>query len=454
MRNVLLTAAAIVLLCQQPAKSFDEKFFALTQKLATQSKWEFPGNPLDDVLEYVQGIHGFEIDSRLIDKAGISLDVEIKAVNKGLVSEMLTEVLGPVDIEYLAKDGKIVLIPIDKKRREAQLKDASPELRKILSSKDASYESHDHYLAEFLEYLAVLTDLTFVIDKKSLESAGKSEKTIVEGIGYGLLVTTLDEFLHPAGLTWKAQENRIVIQAITKPRKGDVSTSSIPSDSESDETLAFKNEIVFSQFFYEQADQRRRQYSSLISNRGVWAFRKTSLQDILHEVSQTHDVDLILNYKAIEESGLSLDEVITYSGAGTIASMLSELLEQSKFELIADDDRILIWPQDQKERKRQDADGSPALKSKLDREVNIRFNGHRIEDCIWMIRTNHHMKILWDSNLLRDIERSIDSKIHRTMYCTMRTCLTEILSPAGLTWKAQGDRILIQAEKVKKTTTK
>lgn len=200
----------------QPASNSrvsSELQFRLNQK----TSWMFPGNPLSDVLDFCENLYDikFIVDGKSLAKNGIRIGQVVQTSGEGTVSEMLTRLLLPIDLEWSAEGNSIFIRAQDLNKRKIQEKRASQLLKQKLSE-ICRYETLGNSLETVIEELSKLHQVQILVDTVSLESAGMTTETVIKGEGFTTLRHALNNLLSPSNLTWTANRDRVLIRAIPK----------------------------------------------------------------------------------------------------------------------------------------------------------------------------------------------------------------------------------------------
>lgn len=85
---------------------------AIFDVLENEVLFEFPGNPLEDVVDFLADIHQIPvlIDTVALEDIGLMSDVEVKLVIKKLsLHHALTLLLRPHDLSYVVRDGALLI---------------------------------------------------------------------------------------------------------------------------------------------------------------------------------------------------------------------------------------------------------------------------------------------------------------------------------------------------------
>lgn len=182
--------------------------------LSSKSRWEFPGNPLHDVLNFIETLHRIEIklDEKAMQQAKISPGTLVHAIGTGTGDQLLTAVLGPVDLTWKAEGKTIRIYPQDRARRRVQEARASVALKKKLSQV-GGYDFSEKSLEEVIDSLTTLHDVPILIDQVSFETSGRTPEHQLQGTGFSTLREALNELLDPAELDWECRGDRIIIKA-------------------------------------------------------------------------------------------------------------------------------------------------------------------------------------------------------------------------------------------------
>ena len=180
-------------------------------QLTVKSKFFFPGNPVRDIIPFLERVSRVQID---VTEAGARLDREIKFKQAGKVYELMTEMLSQADLKWIGHFGVIHVIPLTPTDPKIDPENTSGELKAVLNdlmAVDFEDTSIEKVIKEFQNRF-VQKDVKLIVDKqKIMEAKIDLTRKLTNYDGTSVTKYLLTDLLNQADLTWKIQNDSVLI---------------------------------------------------------------------------------------------------------------------------------------------------------------------------------------------------------------------------------------------------
>lgn len=177
-----------------------------------------------------------------------------------------------------------------------------------------------------------------------------------------------------------------------------------------------------------------------------WSLLDVPLVEAIKFCEKRYRTEIIFDEKSLAKRGITKGVNVKSRGTGTMEEMLTAMLLPIELEWYAEGDTIYIRAQDPNRRLMQNAKASKRLKKQLASVNQYDFSGVTLEKVVVSLSQQHQTPILIDIASLEAAAITTDVELSGSGFKNLRTILTMLLDPVGLTWSANGERILIRAQ--------
>ena len=219
MKNVFmlsLVISSLVLGHQEIAFSQEDK---TRNQLTVRSKFLFPGNPVADIIPFIEAGHRIQFDT---SGAGANLNREVSIEKEGLTYHLLTELLEQAQLKWIGRGGVIYVKQIPPGYPMIDPKSASNNIVSVMNRLidfDQDNPTTEDVISS-MEDLFSKTEVKIQVDTDQIVKAGIDiTQKLKESKATSVAKYIFADALYQANLTWTIQDKQILIIPNKKTNK-------------------------------------------------------------------------------------------------------------------------------------------------------------------------------------------------------------------------------------------